>query len=180
MQCGNVRVVPRQAWPAPESVLAKTTDFWSASPWPESCEGGLRRLHMVSGVPFANVYMGPLSVGPHPLDWGGENRPAAFRPYSDPNAVFFPPSVPDAFCELLDRIYSGEVQARRVDWNCWAAKMPKRKIIAFINEIYISNPYLPQTRAETDSARRKRVDELLAFVQSLPDDEFAIIAVQDG
>jgi hypothetical protein len=134
---------------------------------------------MVSGMPFANVYMGQLSVGRHPLDWGGENRPAAFRPYSDPDAVFFPPSVPDAFCELLDRIYSGEVQARRVDWNCWAAKMPKRKIIAFINEIYISNPYTPLTPAEKDAARRKRIEELLAFVQSLPDAEFAIIAVQE-
>jgi hypothetical protein len=132
---------------------------------------------MVSGVPFANVYMGPLSVGRHPLDWGGENRPAAFRPYSDPNAVFFPPSAPDAFCELLDRIYSGESRPAGSIGTA-AAKMPKSKIIAFINEIYISNAYLPQTPAEKDAARRKRVEELLAFVQSLPDAEFAIIAVQ--
>jgi hypothetical protein len=104
---------------------------------------------------------------------------AAFHPYSDPNSVFFPPSAPAAFAELLDRVFSGEVQARRVDWNCWAAKMPKRKIIAFIDEIYISNPYSPQTPPEKGAARRKRIEELLAFVQSLPEADFAIIAVQE-
>jgi hypothetical protein len=123
--------------------------------------------------------MGPLSVGRHPLDWGGENRPAAFRPYSDPNAVFFPPSPRAAFLELLDRIYSGEVQARRIDWGCWAAKMSKRKIIAFIDELYVSNPYQSEAANDLDAVRRKRIEELLAFVQSLPDHDFAIIAVQD-
>jgi hypothetical protein len=130
-------------------------------------------------MPYADVYIGPLSTGGHPLDWGGKKRPAAFRPYSDTNSVFFPPSAPAAFAELLDRVFSGEVQARRVDWDCWAAKMSKRKIIAFINEIYVSNPYLPQAAAEKDAARRRRIEELLAFVQSLPDADFAVIAVQE-
>jgi hypothetical protein len=129
-------------------------------------------------MPYANVYIGPLSTGGHPLDWGGEKRPAAFHPYSDPNSVFFPPSAPAPFAELLDRVFSGEVQARRVDWDCWAAKMSKRKIIAFINDIYISPSEL-QAPTDMDATRRKRIEELRAFVQRLPETDFAIIAVQE-
>jgi hypothetical protein len=132
-------------------------------------------------VPNANVYLGPLSVGAHPLDWGGENRPAAFRPYSDPDCVFFPPSSPAAFCELLDKIRSGEVRARQIDWGCWAAKMSKTKIIDFIDEVYASSSYLTkQTAGDFDVVWCRRLEELLAFVRTLPDDDFAVIAIQDG
>jgi hypothetical protein len=131
-------------------------------------------------VPFANVYIGPLSAGRHPLDWGGADRPAAFRPYADANYVFFPPGAPEAFCELLDKIHSGEVQARRIDWNCWAAKMSKRKIIEFIDDVYTSDLDVLGSTANSESLRRQRVLELLAFVRNLPDDDFAIIAVRDA
>jgi hypothetical protein len=132
-------------------------------------------------VPYADVYIGPLSTGGHPLDWGGEKRPAAFRPYSDPNYVFFPPSSPAAFFELLDRIRSEEVQARRIDWGCWAAKMSKKKIIDFIEDVYADSPHLREPPAtNSDLVWCQRLQELIAFVRRLPDDEFAVIAIENG
>ncbi len=115
------------------------------------------------------------------MDWGGEKRPAAFRPYSDPNYVFFPPSSPTAFFELLNRIRSGEVQARQIDWGCWAAKMSKKNIIDFIDEVYTSSPYLrEQPATNSDLVWRNRLQELVAFVRGLPDDQFAVIAIENG
>jgi hypothetical protein len=131
-------------------------------------------------MPYANVYIGPLSTGGHPLDWGGEKRPAAFRPYSDSNYVFFPPNSPAAFFELLNRIRAGEVQGRQIDWGCWAAKMSKKEIIDFIDNVYASSPYLHEPRANLDLLWCQRLQELIAFVRALPDDQFALIAIEAG
>lgn len=131
-------------------------------------------------MPLANVYLGTLSAHPNPLDWGAENRPAALRPYSDSEYVFFPPSSPAAFCELLDRIRSGEVYARQIEWGCWAAKMSKKKIIDFINDVYAESPYPAQATADFELIWRRRLEELLSFVHALPDNDFAVIAIQDS
>jgi hypothetical protein len=101
--------------------------------------------------------------------------------YSDPNYIFFPPSSPAAFFELLDRIRSEEVQARQIDWGCWAAKMSKKKIIEFIEDVYAGGPYLreePATKSDPDWCQR--LQELIAFVRNLPDDQFAVIAIENG
>jgi hypothetical protein len=81
----------------------------------------------------------------------------------------------------LDRIRSEEVQARQIDWGCWAAKMSKKKIIGFIEDVYADSPHLREPPAiNSDLVWCQRLQELIAFVRGLPDDEFAVIAIENG
>jgi hypothetical protein len=81
----------------------------------------------------------------------------------------------------LGKIRSGDVEARQIDWGCWAAKMSKTQIIEFIAEVYARSPYLPeQPAAESDRFWRQRFQELIAFVRDLPDGQFAVIAIESG
>jgi hypothetical protein len=97
------------------------------------------------------------------------------------NYVFFPPSNPAAFFALLGKIRSGEVEGRQIDWGCWAAKMSREKIIGFVDEVYAGSPYLrEQPATDSDLVWRKRLQELTAFVHGLPDEEFAVIAIEAG
>jgi hypothetical protein len=123
-------------------------------------------------MPYTDVYLGSLAAGADPLDWGGDNRPVAFRPYKDTNYVFFPPARPaPAFFSLLGKIKSGQFPSRQLDWGCWAAKVSKQDIVDFIDEVYSGKP-------ASNDEWRLRLDELIAFVNALPDEDFAMVAIE--
>jgi hypothetical protein len=59
--------------------------------------------------------------------------------------------------------------------------MSKKKIIDFIEDVYASSPYLrEQPVTNSDLIWRERLQELIAFVRNLPDDQFAVIAIENG
>src|ERR1700742_4577697 len=129
-------------------------------------------------MPYTDVYLGPLSTGADPLDWGGEKRPVAFRPYPSSTYVFFPPANPPAFFNLFGKIKSGQVQSRQIDWGCWATKMSKQDILDFIAEVYSNVRYPQETPANPADDWKLRLDDLVAFVNALQDGHFAMVAIE--
>jgi hypothetical protein len=108
---------------------------------------------------FTDVYIGRLSDGPDPLDWGGEfrigNAPGRISP-------FFPPT--GSFWSLKKKIEKGDLPGKQVDWGAWAANVSKTDILDFIAQHYGGRP------VDTDVA------ELIAFVEALPDVRDALVA----
>jgi hypothetical protein len=82
-----------------------------------------------------DVYVGELSGGDDPLDWGGNpsvgNTPRAISPF------FFPPRGQSApFWRLIDKIERGEYLGKKVDWGAWAARVTQQQILDFVEETY--------------------------------------------
>ena len=59
-------------------------------------------------------------------DWSG-NAPKRQSP-------FFPPKAP--FRILVNKIESGELKGKQLDWGAWATKVNKRYITEFLEENY--------------------------------------------
>jgi hypothetical protein len=118
-------------------------------------------------VTYADVYVGRLGEGADPLDWGGDwngNTPSRLSP-------FFPSSGGRAFSMLTDKVDSGQLPGKRVDWGAWAANVSKQQILDFFVEVY------PPEAAELssgDSASRRT--EVWNFLTDLPDGRYALVA----
>jgi len=79
------------------------------------------------------------------------------------------------FRRLIKKISDGDFPGKQVDWGGWAAKVSKRDILEFIDETYRGD------RTYCDPKRMphlyERMQSLLAYVHSLPDDGFfALVA----
>src|ERR1700674_2731718 len=91
----------------------------------------------LSLVTYRDVYIGKLSEGPDPLDWGGDwngNLPASESP-------LFPPHGADPFSQLITRIKDGRFSGKQVDWGGWVAKVSKAEILRYIAEIYCDDDW---------------------------------------
>jgi hypothetical protein len=123
---------------------------------------------------YFDVFVGELSDGPDPLDWGGTwsgNTPEKRGPY-------FPPLAAEtAFRRVQDMIGRGEFPGKQVDWGAWAGKASKAQILKFIEELYDGNHwYRP---ASPMPHLYKQFQELLAYVNALCEDkEYALIACE--
>jgi hypothetical protein len=117
-----------------------------------------------------NVFIGPLSEAPDPLDWGGDysvgNIPVRLGP-------FFPPSRRAAFHILIREIKASRLVGKQVDWGAWAATVSKDQIFDFIKNLYeddrtyLDPTYMPHLYP--------LLDELRDYVRSLPDESFALV-----
>jgi hypothetical protein len=117
-----------------------------------------------------DVYIARLSDKPDALDWGGQynigNIPNRLGP-------FFPPGG-KPFYDLISKIKQGALLGQQVDWGAWAANVSKQDILDFIAATYqgdrtYSDPdYMPHLYP--------MLGKLLAFVEALPDERFALVA----
>jgi hypothetical protein len=129
-----------------------------------------------------DVYIGRLSNGDDPLDWGRDPRVGNTPSVID--GTWFPPTSRGtrgisfgAFFQLIEKIEGGHLPGKQIDWGAWAAIVSKADIIAFINEAYqgdrtYSDPnYMPHLYP--------KLQELLGVVRELPDGErFAPVACE--
>jgi hypothetical protein len=93
-------------------------------------------------ITHRDVFIGELSSGADPLDWGGDwngNVPDAKSPMFPPHGGGSLQEYP--FSQLIDRISSGRFQGKQVDWGGWAAKVTKQEILDFIAEVYRGNEW---------------------------------------
>jgi hypothetical protein len=124
---------------------------------------------------YLDVYVGELSNGPDPLDWGGTwngNTPDRSSPY-------FPPLSPHgkAFRRVQDMIERGKFPGKQVDWGAWAGRASKAQILKFIEELYGGHDwYRP---GSSMPHLNEQFQELLAYVNTLREDkEYALIACE--
>ena len=84
---------------------------------------------------ICDVYIGRLSKGADPLDWGGDprigNTPGILA------GTRFPPDLRPggSFALLVGKIRDGKLPGKQIDWGAWAANVAKNDIIAFIDEV---------------------------------------------
>ena len=117
---------------------------------------------------ITNVYLGNLSDGPDPLDWGG-SPPARL-------GNVFPPTAPGPFYTLLRKISDGVLEGEQVDWGASAAIVSKRQIVDFIDEIYRNDQnYIDPARAPH---LFPKLAELRSFVEALADERYALVAIE--
>jgi hypothetical protein len=124
-------------------------------------------------MPYCDVYVGGLSQGPDPLDWGGPfgigNTPARLSP-------FFPPAIGRPFSALIAKIKSQELEGKQIDWGAWAALVSRQQILDFIDEQYRGD------RTYSDPAYAPHLypalGQLRALVAALPDERFALVALE--
>jgi hypothetical protein len=110
---------------------------------------------------YFDVFVGELSDGPDPLDWGGDcngNTPENRGPY-------FPPcGGQKAFRSVQDMIERGEFPGKQVDWGAWAGRASKAQILKFIGELYGGHHWC---RPDSPMPHLyERFPELLAFVNA--------------
>ncbi|MGH3563245.1 MAG: hypothetical protein ACRDTN_16030 [Mycobacterium sp.] len=120
---------------------------------------------------YTDVYLGEVSEGPDPLDWGRDwkigNTPARLGP-------FFPPNSGEAFLKLIDKIERGELPGKQVDWGAWAASLSRQQILDFLNEVcatdstYLDPTFIPHLYPLLDKMRD--------FNRALPDRRYALVA----
>jgi hypothetical protein len=125
-----------------------------------------------------DVYIGRLSDGADPFNWGGDQDTG--RVPEQIAGTRFPPSRGPgygAFSRLIDKIKRGELHGKQVEWGGWAANVSKDDILAFIDEIYRGDPtytdpsYLPHLYP--------KLADLITAVRGLPDGErFALVACE--
>ena len=122
---------------------------------------------------LTNVYIGALSEGPDPLDWGRDpnvgNTPGRLGP-------FFPPARANEFLVLTRKIDAGALPGKQVDWGAFAANVTKQEIAAFMDDLYkddrtyVDPLYMPHLYP--------KLGELRAFVATLPEGRYALVAVE--
>ena len=124
---------------------------------------------------YLDVFVGKLSDGDDPLDWGGDwngnNTPKKSGP-------FFPPlDSGKPFWQVQEVIEQKRLPGKQVDWGAWAAIAPKEYILAFIDNLYRGHRWyedpgeMPHLYAQ--------LQEVLSYVRSLPDGrEYALVACE--
>jgi hypothetical protein len=118
-----------------------------------------------------DVYIGELSTGADPLDWGGDwngNAPVRKSP-------FFPPSAP--FYKLKEMISSGKFPGKQVDWGGWAARVSKQDILDFVAEAYRGNTYYTDPNAMPHLYQDMQT--LMSYIHALPDDRSYALAATE-
>ena len=122
---------------------------------------------------ITNVYIGKLSEGPDPLDWGGNYRRTNVPPRL---GAFFPPARRDPFFTLLGKIREGHLDGKQVDWGASAANVSRQQIVEFIEEIYRGD----ETFLDPTSAPHlfPKLGELTRFVATLADERYALVAIE--
>jgi hypothetical protein len=126
---------------------------------------------------YLDVYVGSLSDGNDPLDWGGDPQYGNTALRISP---FFPPhgNVLDTpHNRLIDQIKQGTYSGKQVDWGAWAARVSKQQILDFIEETYLGDDrYIDSTRMPHLYAW---MQELMDCIKSLPNDGyFALVATE--
>jgi hypothetical protein len=119
---------------------------------------------------YTDVYIGRLGEGSDPLDWAGDwngNAPARLGP-------FFPPSHGRAFRMLIDKIESGELPGKQVDWGAWAANLSKQQIFDFLDAVYPTDP--TNSDRALLSGLEPGVAEMRDFIRALPHGRYALVA----
>jgi hypothetical protein len=124
-------------------------------------------------MPYCDVYVGRLSQGQDPLDWGGPfgigNTPPRLSP-------LFPPAIGRPFSALIDKIKNHELEGKQIDWGAWAANVSRQQILDFIDEQYHGD----RTYSDPDHAPHLYpvLGQLRELIASLPDERFALVAVE--
>ena len=99
-------------------------------------------------------------------DWSG-NVPIRQSP-------FFPPKAP--FRILVDKIESGELKGKQLDWGGWATIVNKHYIIKFFKESYNENWYeINQSYTHLIA----QMDELKYFIEGLDDTKFYVLVATE-
>src|SRR5258707_11851642 len=83
---------------------------------------------------YLDVYVGELSDGDNPLDWGGDPQYGNTAPKISP---FFPPHgnvIDTPHYRLIDKINRRKYSGKQVDWGAWAAQVSQQQILDFIEE----------------------------------------------
>ena len=129
-------------------------------------------------ITHRDVYIGELSTGSDPLDWGGDwngNVPDAKSPMFPPHGIGS--LSEDPFSQLIDRISSGKFQGKQVDWGGWAAKVTKEEILDFIAEVYQGDEWYIDP--EVMPHLYQNMQTLMDNVRSLPEGgAFALVATE--
>ncbi len=87
---------------------------------------------------YTDVYVGELSEGDNPLDWGGVHG-VGNEPKKDVTPLFpFAPGlgVYEPFSTVRLRILDGTYKGEQIDWGGWAAVVTKTQIVALLEELY--------------------------------------------
>src|ERR1035437_2205434 len=127
---------------------------------------------------YRDVFIGELSDGADPLDWGGNwngNVPQAVSTTFPPHGGGMLGGLP--FSQLQDRISSGKFQGKQVDWGGWAAKVTRQEILDFIAEVYLGDEWY--TDPKLMPHLYQNMQTLIAYVRGLPEDRaFALVATE--
>jgi hypothetical protein len=100
------------------------------------------------------AFIGELSDGPDPLDWGGSyngNQPK----HQGPDFPWLPGKVRPYAC-LTEKMASGKLKWKQVDWGSSAAIATKQDILDFIAEVYGGNEWRTDPKVEP---RERRASE---------------------
>lgn len=78
---------------------------------------------------------------------------------------------------LIKKISDGDFPGKQVDWGAWVAKVSKRDILDFIDEVYLDDQWYSDPKLMPHLYENMK--SLLAYVRSLPDDLFfALVACE--
>src|SRR5215472_1903574 len=118
------------------------------------------------------VFVGELSDGPDPLDWGGDPNRGNLPKKKGPD---FPSTAPlEPWGRVVDMIERGETPGKRVDWGAWAGRASKSQLLKLIEETYGKDGPRNPTPYQY-----KQYQDLLAYVNALRDDEeYALVACE--
>jgi hypothetical protein len=124
-------------------------------------------------MPYCDVYVGQLSAGPDPLDWGGPfgigNTPPRLTP-------LFPPGSGRPFSTLVSKIKEDELPGKQIDWGAWAAIVSRQQILDFVDEVYRGD------RTYSDPTHSPHLypalGQLKQLIAALDDGPFALVALE--
>ena len=72
---------------------------------------------------------------------------------------------------LMNKIKSGELPGKQVDWGAWAANVTKQQILDFVDAVYEPHP-----GSMVSAGLEPALDELRDFTRTLPDRRYALVA----
>jgi hypothetical protein len=75
---------------------------------------------------------------------------------------------------LIDKIESGELPGKQVDWGAWAANLSKQQISDFFDAVYPTDP--TNSDRALLSGLQSFVNEMRDFIRALPDGRYALVA----
>jgi hypothetical protein len=83
----------------------------------------------------------------------------------------------EMFGEVITKINSGEFEGKQRDWGSWGAKVNKKQIIEFVDEIY--DEYLHQTNKPLSGISETETDKFLNLVKNLKDTETYLLVAKE-
>jgi hypothetical protein len=126
-------------------------------------------------MPYCYVYIGDLEDSQFKWDltseeFGNGNVPAAIsRVFPPIRGQFY-----GALGILMNKIDSGELSGKLVDWGCWVAVVTPAEITSFMNELYSKEWH--ESHAEGLNNFNARLEEVLSVVNKLdPTKKYALV-----